>query len=245
MTTRSSRSAKQLGIATLLSFTLIAAACGGGSDDATPSSEAPPATEGSSGTEAPPATEATDAGPESTAVEGAIDQEDVVVDDEGDEGPAQGGTLRYGLEADVNGINPTSSSLSSPGLMMSNAVFDTLSVYTPDGEAVPYLAESFTPNDDFTQWQVKATRGHLLPRRHAAECRSRADQLRGAEGGSTGRSRGQAVLPRRGCNGDRRRADDPVQSPRAERLLPRRTRHPARLRWPHRRGSPPRSTTRP
>ena len=56
-----------------------------------------------------------------------------------------GGTLRYGLEADVDGLNPTSSALSAPGLMMANAVFDTLTACDADGKAVPYLAESVEP----------------------------------------------------------------------------------------------------
>lgn len=73
--------------------------------------------------------------------------------------PVFGGTLRYGLEADVDGINPTTSALSAPGLMMANAVFDTLAAITTDGEAVPFLAESFTPSDDFMHWTVKVREG--------------------------------------------------------------------------------------
>jgi peptide/nickel transport system substrate-binding protein len=69
--------------------------------------------------------------------------------------PVMGGTLRYGLEADVNGINPAASSLSSPGIMMGMAVFDTLAASTPDGGWAPFLAESFTPSDDLTQWTMK------------------------------------------------------------------------------------------
>ena len=67
----------------------------------------------------------------------------------------QGGTLRYGLEADVDGLNPTTSALSSPGLMMSNAVFDTLTATTADNQVVPFLAQSVEPaSDDFKSWTV-------------------------------------------------------------------------------------------
>ncbi len=140
----------------LVSFALVAAACGGSDDNgASPGTDAPSVTEGDAPPDtegdAPPPTEG-DA-PESTVDPGVVIDEDDVVED--DTGPKPGGTLRYGLEADVNGINPTSSSLSSPGLMMSNAVFDTLAVWTPEGKAVPFLAESITPNDDFTVWDVK------------------------------------------------------------------------------------------
>ncbi len=73
--------------------------------------------------------------------------------------PVFGGTLRYGLEADVNGLNPAESSLAVSGLMMGNAVFDTLAALTPDGQWVPYLAESYTPNEDFTSWTMKLREG--------------------------------------------------------------------------------------
>ena len=73
--------------------------------------------------------------------------------------PVAGGTLRYGIEADVDGLNPTTSALSAPGLLMANAVFDTLAAVDTDGNAVPYLAESFTASADFLQWTVKLRPG--------------------------------------------------------------------------------------
>jgi peptide/nickel transport system substrate-binding protein len=70
--------------------------------------------------------------------------------------PTPGGTLRYGLEAEVDGLNPTVSALTAAsGLVMASAVFDTLGAYATDKTVVPYLAESFTPSDDFVQWTVK------------------------------------------------------------------------------------------
>ena len=63
--------------------------------------------------------------------------------------------MRYGLEADVNGLNPTASALSSPGLMMANAVFDTLTATTADNQVVPFLAQSVEPaTDDFKSWTL-------------------------------------------------------------------------------------------
>lgn len=163
MTTRSKRSAKKLGTAAILSFSLVAAACGGGSDsspDDTP--DVPDAAEATEATDAPDVEQddVTEALDELDPVEAdqVIDESDVVTEPE-ESGPVAGGTLRYGLEADVNGINPATSSLSSPGLMMSNAVFDTLAAYNPAGQWVPYLAESFTPNDDFSVWTVKVREG--------------------------------------------------------------------------------------
>ena len=136
MRTRPSRRAAKYGLAALVSFSLIAAACGGSDDnasddttadstadttadtsDATATSDAP-TTDAPAGTDAP---EGTDAPTGTEVKEGEIDIG--MNTDVGD--PVPGGTLRYGLEADVDGLNPTSSALSAPGLMMANAVFDT------------------------------------------------------------------------------------------------------------------------
>ena len=42
---------------------------------------------------------------------------------------------------------------------MANAVFDTLAAFNSDGKAVPFLAESITPNDTFDVWTVKLREG--------------------------------------------------------------------------------------
>jgi peptide/nickel transport system substrate-binding protein len=38
--------------------------------------------------------------------------------------------------------------------MVANAVFDPLAAYDADGTVQPYLAESFTPNEDYTSWTI-------------------------------------------------------------------------------------------
>jgi len=171
MRTRPSRRAAKYGLAALVSFSLIAAACGGSDDnasddttadstadttadtsDATATSDAP-TTDAPAGTDAP---EGTDAPTGTEVKEGEIDIG--MNTDVGD--PVPGGTLRYGLEADVDGLNPTSSALSAPGLMMANAVFDTLTAWDVDGKAVPYLAESIEPLDgDFSKWVLTIRQG--------------------------------------------------------------------------------------
>ena len=91
-------------------------------------------------------------------VEGEVVTTDVVVEENTD--PVPGGTIRYGLEADVDGLNPTTSALSAPGYVMANAVFDSLATWDLDNNPVPYLAESFTPVDgDISTWQVKLREG--------------------------------------------------------------------------------------
>lgn len=115
----------------LLSF---AAACGGGSS--------------SDETSAPSGSEATtDSGAPTT-------------DAPAEEGtPVAGGTLRVGLEADVDGLDPTASALSVSGLTMAAAVFDPLFTFNQAGEVVPYLAESIEPSADFMQWTMKLRAG--------------------------------------------------------------------------------------
>ena len=150
---------------------LFAASCGGGDDDTvaddtvaddgstggdTSTDGGDDATSGDTSTDGGDTSETGDAPDEDTS-DGSPVVETLPPEENTD--PVFGGTLRYGLEADVNGINPAASSLSSPGLMMSNAVFDNLSAMTPDGQWVPYLAESFTPNDDYTSWTMKLREG--------------------------------------------------------------------------------------
>ncbi len=147
-----------LALAGLASFSLVAAACGSdGGGGETVTTDAP------SGTEAPSATEGGDGGdtapPVTEVVEGEVDTGDITTEPEAT-GPVAGGTLSYGLEADVDGLNPTFSAFSSPGYAMGNAVFDTLTAWSTDNVPVPFLAESVTPvGDDLSKWQVKLRPG--------------------------------------------------------------------------------------
>lgn len=144
----------------LLALALVAVACGGGGSDAAETSTA-----GDSDDQTAVDTSQDDddsAGDDSSddpePAEDTTDTVETIEEDPSDE-PIFGGTLRYALEADVDGLNPVTSALSSPGLMMGNAVFDTYSTITADGEWAPNLAESFTPNEDFTSWTMKLREG--------------------------------------------------------------------------------------
>ena len=139
---------------------MIAASCGGGDDD-DDAEQSAEVTEQAPVTEAPTAEEtATEesAAPTEAPVEESSSSAGPVIETLPPETvpePVKGGTLRYGLEADVDGLNPTTSALSSPGLMMANAVFDTLTVTTADNTVVPYLAESLESSPDFKTWTVR------------------------------------------------------------------------------------------
>ena len=147
-TSSSHRSFRRLG-AVLATAGLLVSACGG-SDDTEADSE--PAAESSE----PAAEPAAEPAEEDTLGE---TETDVTLPPDDDADSIFGGTLRYGLEADVNGLNPSSSALAASGLMMANAVFDTLAVYDENGVSTPHLAESFTPNDTLTTWTMKLREG--------------------------------------------------------------------------------------
>ena len=69
--------------------------------------------------------------------------------------PKRGGTLNIGVEAEDNGFNPTIASWDVTGNMYGHAIYDTLTAVDSNGKPQAYLAQSITPNADFTQWTLK------------------------------------------------------------------------------------------
>ncbi len=70
-----------------------------------------------------------------------------------------GGTLRYAVDGESDGFDPTKNRWGPSGTEIGLAVFDALAAYDVDTKAEPYLAESFTPNANFTRWTVKLRPG--------------------------------------------------------------------------------------
>jgi peptide/nickel transport system substrate-binding protein len=70
-----------------------------------------------------------------------------------------GGRLVVGLDSETDGYNPTTNRFAHSGHTVASAIYDTLATIDADGEAVPYLAESIEPNDDFTEWTVTLPEG--------------------------------------------------------------------------------------
>jgi len=116
-------------ILAVLALALLTTACGGSNDDGTT-----------------PTTD--ESGREVSALPPVVEDEPVV-----------GGKLVYGLAAETNGWDPTTSQWGPWGLTVARTFFDTLTVFDEDGEIHPYLAESFTPNDDYTSWTIKLRPG--------------------------------------------------------------------------------------
>ena len=68
--------------------------------------------------------------------------------------PKAGGSIKFAIEAESDGFNPTSNRWAIAGYMVGNAVFDPLTAYDATGKPQPYLAKTFTPSADFKSWTV-------------------------------------------------------------------------------------------
>lgn len=74
--------------------------------------------------------------------------------------PTSGGKVVYGLESDTGGgFCLPSGQLAISGVMVAESIYDPLTWPNDKGEYVPYLAESVTPNADFTEWAIKLRSG--------------------------------------------------------------------------------------
>lgn len=69
--------------------------------------------------------------------------------------PTAGGTVKFAVEAESDGFNPTTNRWAVSGHMVGSAVFDPLAAYDENGKAQPYLAKSFTPSADFKTWTIE------------------------------------------------------------------------------------------
>jgi len=141
-------------VAVLASCALVASACGG-DDDADDTGQAD--------VEDTAAPESDVTEPESTEAPGAETDDEAPVptqltsEDEGvDETaltPVAGGEVIYGIPTDGTGFS-TTGAIPSGSLRIAAALNDSLVAVNADGDWVPNLAESLTPNDDFTAWTI-------------------------------------------------------------------------------------------
>jgi peptide/nickel transport system substrate-binding protein len=68
--------------------------------------------------------------------------------------PVRGGTLRIGVTAETDRFDPGNGNIAFPARSVHHLVYGSLTATNVDGEWVPYLAESVTPNEDATVWTV-------------------------------------------------------------------------------------------
>lgn len=78
--------------------------------------------------------------------------------------PVRGGTLTYAVEADTSSPWLPSGMLCAAAChsTVGRTIFEPLAVLGDDGQPHPYLLESFTPNDDFTEWTLVVREGILF-----------------------------------------------------------------------------------
>lgn len=74
--------------------------------------------------------------------------------------PRGGGEVVWGLEAETTGgwCLPQAQ-LAPSGIIVANAIYDTLTTVNTKGEYVPYLAKSVTPNATYDQWTIELRDG--------------------------------------------------------------------------------------
>ncbi|HEX4245404.1 MAG TPA: ABC transporter substrate-binding protein, partial [Acidimicrobiales bacterium] len=68
--------------------------------------------------------------------------------------PKRGGKLTFGTTAEEKGFDPTTATFDTPGVQYARTVFDPLTIIDANGKVQPYLAQSVTPNPDYTVWTV-------------------------------------------------------------------------------------------
>ena len=74
--------------------------------------------------------------------------------------PVPGGKVVYGLEAETSGgWCLAEAQLAIAGMQVARAVYDYLTVPNENGEYVPFLAESVTPNATFDKWTIALREG--------------------------------------------------------------------------------------
>ena len=161
--TRSHRTSRSAPFAILIALGLAAAACGGGGDGETApdpgggqaevGGETAPAPEPEPET-APTTAQEEDQG-ELTAPTDTVPPEPELVE----EAPQFGGTLRVGVEAEADGLNPTANNFAVSAYVMTFPVVEPVAYWDVDGNWVPHLAESFTKIGDGSSWQLKLREG--------------------------------------------------------------------------------------
>lgn len=156
-------------LALLMAFALLAAACGGsdGDDDDEAAAD-----------DDDVAVQTDDDGDDGDSDDADTDDGDSDDGDDGDDAGTgddnntevvaadgtgnYGGTVTIGLEAEATGLRPWEDNCSSPCYNMVTSIFDKLVEFRADGTYGPWLAESFTPNDDFTEWTFKLREGIMF-----------------------------------------------------------------------------------
>jgi peptide/nickel transport system substrate-binding protein len=158
-------------LAVALSGALLVAACSSGSDDAASDDTAPAATTGAdAGTTEPDASEPEEPESDSTDADDPApleDEDQVTSEGEGADidpatlEPVAGGEIDWALGSDGTGFD-TTGAIAPGSIRVITALNESLVTFDPNGEWQPNLAESLTPNDDFTSWTITMRPGLMF-----------------------------------------------------------------------------------
>jgi ABC-type transport system substrate-binding protein len=69
-------------------------------------------------------------------------------------GPRRGGNLNFGTEAELSSLDPRVGAWDATALLIGRTVYDPLCSQAADGTYKPFLAQSVTPNTDYTRWTI-------------------------------------------------------------------------------------------
>jgi len=68
--------------------------------------------------------------------------------------PKRGGSLVMGIDTEEGGFDPTTARWDEGGYLYGRTIFDPLAIVNAAGKVEPYLAQSITPNADYTAWTI-------------------------------------------------------------------------------------------
>ncbi len=68
--------------------------------------------------------------------------------------PKRGGSVVFGIDTEEGGFDPTSARWDEGGFLYGRCVFDPIAIVNSAGKVEPFLAQSITPNADYTSWTI-------------------------------------------------------------------------------------------
>lgn len=100
--------------------------------------------------------------------------------------PRRGGSLVFGVEAEQSSLDPALANFDESGVLYARSVYDPLTIISAGGSVQPYLAESVTPNGDYSQWTITARPGVLFHDGTACDAHAIANSMNHVISGELG-----------------------------------------------------------
>jgi peptide/nickel transport system substrate-binding protein len=68
--------------------------------------------------------------------------------------PKRGGSVTFGIDTEESGFDPSTARWDEGGFLYGRTVFDPIAIVNAQGQVEPYLAQSITPNAEFTSFTI-------------------------------------------------------------------------------------------